>query len=803
MSYFFPQQKVTYYNKVKNKNAWGKAVIDEIDKYSSGDSTGYDDRKRKQANYDLFNGKLNQDDFEYVCKPYGAGVGEMPADLRHYDIMSPKLRVLFGEEIKRPFNYKVITTNSEAISEKERARFKMLREYVVSEISQRVDAELAKQMPNNEGGQTPQNPMEAQQQMAQAKQALTPKEVEEYMKRDYQGSKEIQASQLLDYLTKKEKLKEKFNKGWKHALIAGEEIYWAGIVNAEPVVRTVNPLYFDCDKDPDNDNIQDSQWAKYTMRMTPGSVIDSFGEYLSENQIKDLYDGTTVAGGGNPLGSETFNYDDELFSSFFSDSFLDADGSTYIKVVHCEWRSLKKLGFLVYLDSMGVQQEMIVDEKYKFDQSKGDVSIKWEWIPEVWEGTKIGSDVYVNIRPKPNQFKDLDNLYSCKLGYVGKIYNNLNSESISMIDRMKPYQYLYNIIMYRLELDLASDKGKKFLADINQIPSSLGMDMEKWLYYFDAMGIAWINPNEEGKRGKQNTFNQWQSVDLTMAQTIQQKVSLLEYLEQQCGEVSGVTKQREGQIGPNELVGSSQQAVVQSSHITEELFYNHGTVKKDLLEALIDSSKVAYAERPKKIQYILDDMSIAMFTVDPDEFTNASYGVFVSDSARDQELFDYLKTLSHAALQNQQAELSDVIKMFSTNSTAQMKAILEKSEESRRARDEQQAQAERESKEKIEQAKLEDKQADRDLDKYKVDEDNATKLAIAELKAFEAQTDRDINNNGIRDDLEIAKLREQVRMNERKANIEDRKLDQKERDITQKSIDKDKDRRAKTNTSKK
>jgi len=799
MSYFFPQQKVTSYNKLKNNSAWGKAVLDEVDKYSSSDLNGHDDRKRKKANYDLFNGKLDQDDFEYVCKPYGQGVGEMPADLRHYDIMSPKLRVLFGEEIKRPFNYKVITTNSEAVSEKERERSKLLREYVVTQIRQRVEAELEKSFPANSPN-APEDPQQTEQLRNEARQALTPEEINNYMKRDYQGSKEIQASQLLDYLIKKQKLKERFNKGWKHALIAGEEIYWTGIINGEPIVKTVNPLYFECDKDPDNDNIQDSQWAKYTMRMTPGSVVDSFGEYLSETQIKNLYDGATVGGGGNPLGSKTFNHDDDFFSSFFSDDFLDEAGSKYIRVMHCEWKSLRKLGFLIYLDSHGVQQETIVDDKYKFDQSKGDISIKWDWLPEIWEGTKIGSDIYINIRSKPNQSKDLDDLYSCKLGYVGKIYNNLNSETISMIDRMKPYQYLYNIIMYRLELDLASDKGKKFLADINQIPASLGMDMEKWLYYFDALGVAWINPNEEGKRGKTNTFNQWQAIDLSMAQTIQQKVSLLEYLEAQCGEVSGVTKQREGQIGPNELVGSAQQAVVQSSHITEELFYSHGTVKQDLLESLIDSAKVAYAERPKKIQYILDDMSIAMFTIDPDKFTNSSYGIFVSDSARDQELFDYLKTLSHAALQNQQTELSDVIKMFSTNSTAEMKTILEQSEDKRKQQTEQAAAQERESKERIEQSKLADKQADRDLDKYKVDQDNATKLAIAEINAFEKGLDRDVNDNGIRDDIDIAKLREQVRMNERKSNIEERKLDQKERDMVQKSIDKDKDRRAKAQT---
>ena len=93
----------------------------------------------------------------------------------------------------------------------------------------------------------------------------------------------------------------------------------------------------------------------------------------------------------------------------------------------------------------------------------------------------------------------------------------------------------------------------------------------------------------EGKRNQPSNFNQWQSIDLTMSQTIQQKINLLEYLELQCSEVSGITKQREGQVGPNELVGNTQQAVVQSSAITEEWFYQHNSLKGRVLESLIDN----------------------------------------------------------------------------------------------------------------------------------------------------------------------------------------------------------------------
>jgi len=819
-TYYFPQQRLSKAQKTKNDNAWSKQVINEIERYSTEIYASYIDGKseyeRKQVNYDLFNGKLDIADFQYVCNPYGmSNAGEMPAELRHYDIISPKLRVLFGEEIKRPFNFRVLTTNPEAISSKEMEKERLLKEYISSQIQQRIQQEIVEKTSQMEP-QEAQDPEVMKQIEQQASEVMTPPDIEEYMKRTYLDSKEIQAQQILTYLEKQQRLQEKFNKGWKHALISGEEIYWTGTVNGEPVVKTVNPLYFDFDKDPDIEYIQDGEWARYIMRMTPGSVVDRFGEYLTDKQISDLYTDEAGIGSSGALGSESFNYTDETDFLWGNGITYDAsNNSRYIRVIHCEWKSLRKIGFLKYMDDNLEEQEMIIDESYKINKETGDISIRWEWIPEIWEGTKIGNDVYVNMRAKPNQFKDMDNLYSCRLGYSGIAYNNLNSRPVSMVDRMKPYQYLYDIIMYRLERDLASDKGKKFLADINQIPTSMGIDMEKWLYYFDSIGIAFVNPNEEGARNKPSNFNQWQSVDLSLANVIQQKVELLEYLEIQCGEVAGVSKQREGQIGPNELVGNTQQAVVQSSHITEEWFYAHNAVKGAVLESMLDVAKVTWGiGKTKKIQYILDDMSIEMLSVDSDAFVNSSYGIFVSNSSKDQELFMTLRQLAHAALQNQTAELSDVIKMFSTNSTAELKTILEKSEAKKQQQVQQQQQQQLESQKEIAAQQEETKRMEIEMDKYKVDEDNKTKVAVAEINSFRNQMDQDINNNRIPDQLEIARLKDEAQRTDAKLDIERDKVNVKKEEIKSKEkIEKekiksqerakDKDRNSKTSKDKK
>ena len=780
MGHYFPQQKLTDAAKNRKDKQWAKNVIDALDAYRFTSFNGSDDRIRKKLNYDLFNGQLNPDDFEYVMKPYGQDMGDLPAQMRNYDITSPKLRVLFGEEIKRPFNFRVTTVNPEAVSVREKEKEKMLKRYMMERIQYAIQKEIKK-----ESMQIAGMPAEEQQQaVEQITQEMTPSDIETYMKREFRSNQEITGQNLLNFLMKKETVRDKFNKGWRHALIAGEEIYWVGIVNGEPKMNVVNPLYFQYDKDPDIEYIQDGQWAKYEMRMTPGSVIDTFGEYLTSKQIGEMYDDNVSDPNADPLSWEGA-INNDIFDNYIDFDFnTTGDSHKYIRVVHVEWRSLRKIGFLKYMDLQGEIQETIVNDKYRKDEQKGDISIEWQWVPEIWEGSKIGNEIYVNMRPKPNQHRDIDDMTTCKLGFYGLSYNNLNAESVSMIDRIKPYQYLYNIMMYRLELDIASDKGKKFLADINQVPSSMGLDMNKWLYYFDAMGIAWVNPQEEGKRGQQNSFNQWQTLDLSMGQTIQQKVQMLEYLENRAGDVAGVTKQREGQIGATELATNARQAVVQSSHITEEWFHSHNSLKREVLTGLLEAAKLAYSNEPRKIQYVLDDMSISTIVLD-EKFSEASYGIFLSDSARDQETMDILKQLTHAALQNQQADLSDIVKMLTTESPEEIKILLEAAEEKKREQALQQQREQLEAQQKMQDKQLSQDQDEQEFEKYKVDTTNQTKLTIAEMQVA-AKEDNDANNNQVPDDLEVQRLETEKQVNTQKAAIEERKLAVKEKEIASK-----------------
>ena len=447
-----------------------------------------------------------------------------------------------------------------------------------------------------------------------------------------------------------------------------------------------------------------------------------------------------------------------------------------------------------------------------------DALLDWFWINEPWEGIKIGQDIYLDIKAKQNQRRRLDNPYYSRLGYTGMLYNATNSVGVSLIDRMKPYQYLYNILMYRLELAFASDMGKVFLMDLAQIPRSEGMDIEKWMYYLKTMKIGFINSFEESQKGSRigqvAQFNQFQAVDLTLSNTIQQYISSLEYIKSQVGFLSGISPQRLSSVRSNELVGNVERSIEQSSYITEYWFDMHSEVKRRTYTALIECAKIAYREGLRK-QYVLDDMGIELLEIDGMAFENSEFSVYVSSDQKDYQIREQIKGLFQTALSADKASLSDIIEVLQNTSIKDLQHKLQNNEEKRiqQGQQAQQAQQEQQAKAAEMQNQVMEKQImlderKLDLEEFKIIQDNQTKIHVAEIGTYFQMPDMDTNNNGVPDPMEIANLAlEQSRLGQEGLHkgreqslkegiekmrittlkqIEDRKLKMKEKELKSK-----------------
>ena len=742
----------------KKTEDWKQANVDYIIGHSQGGSRNGNTRTRKeemQTYYDLYNSIYNEKDLKYVTNPFKQQDG-FPAMAQDYNIIKPKIDLLLGEETKRPFNFKVVRTSEIATSELQEKAKQMLMDYIQATIMSKLGPEEQARY----------------QEALQSGEIMPPEQIQKYMSKDYKDIAEITAYHSLMYLKNKLNINHEFFKGWKDALVGGEEIYYIGIVNGEPCLERINPIYFDYDTETsDLEFIHEAQWCCYEMNMSVTELYDRLYDKMTEKQLNELLDmmSDSAKGGINPEVRKTSldypHIKTHTINGFSSNPF-DGSGDN-IKVYHVCWKSFKKIGFVTIIDpETGMPETYEVDETYK--ETGMEISVEWKWIIETWEGYRAGEDLYIGIEPVEYQYVSSDNPNAQRLPYTGVIYNNTNSRPRSLVSMMKPLQYMYIVLWYRLELAMARDKGKVVNMDITQIPKSMNIDVSKWMHYLSALGVNFINPYEEGwdipgrEGGKPSQFNQITALDLTMANTINQYIMLMDKIESMLSEISGVSKQREGSISSNELVGNVERSVQQSAHITEPWFWTHNQVKRECLNMLLNTAKWAWKDGSKThLQYILDDATRAFLTLS-DNFPYEDFDIFVDDSTKNQQNIEFLRSLIQPAMQNG-ASLLDVVEIFTNDNTTMIRNKLEEIEQKRMEQQQamEEAQAQREQQmiqmqNEVKEEELMIKEAEMDLKKYEIDSNNATKITVAQLNAYRGAEDMDQNNNGIPDPMEIA-----------------------------------------------
>lgn len=1130
----FPQQKLPLSKKNKK---WQEDCVNFIigeGNIVSGGQT-YSAFGELQTYYNLYNSIFDEKDFKKITNPFKVEDG-FPATPQDFNIIRPKIDLLIGEETKRPLNFRVVRTSQEATSQLMETQKQMLLQY--------VQAELLSQL-------SPEDQANFQQQLANGE-IMPPEQIAKYMDKDYKDVVENTAYHTLTYLREKLGLDNEFIKGWKDGLIGGREIYYVGILNSEPYLERVNPMYFSFDKSPDLEFIEDGAWCCRRMRMPIQEVYDRYYDKLTEKDLNKLQEmvnavPATNLGEHNPVD----NFKGIQFH-FYDNPLYDEKSNHCVNVWHCCWKSFKKIYYVTTQDDEGQVQVDIVDETYK--PVGTEISVEPDWIVEVWEGYRCGNDLFFGMQPIEYQHVSIDNPNSQKLPYCGAVYSATNSKPRSLVSILKPLQYMYIVLWYRLELAIARDKGKVITMDVTQIPKSMGITVDRWMHYLSSVGVNFVNPydeswnvpgreggkcfikgtkimmadghikniediklgdtvmgpdgtprvvlelhhgvdhmykitpasgmnsqivnskheiyyghknhhtgevtfktatpvelmekfkqtpscrdkyflyrstnvkfkdtilefdpymlglwlgdgnstkpqittadfevmdylenfarehnmktryekisgekavnvnlvfTEKSERGYRNkhinyitqnlkrlnvyankhipeeyiytseenrlqllaglidsdgwydskkkrfgfaqvgyrkqivdtfafiarslgmkvsvrkkhakpsekcknvydehyvvsilsgceriptkvirkqakgdktwqkdinrsmfnveyygvdeyygfslsgdhlfllddftichnsaSFNQITSLDLTMSNVIAEYIQLMDKIEQLAGTITGITEQRQGAISTSELVGNVERSVIQSSHITEPLFWVHNQCKRHALNMLLNTAKGAWQDTGKnKLQYVFDNGERAFLNI-PQDFYYEDMDVFVSDTSKDLENINKLQQLIQPAMQNG-ASLLEAAEILTNDNFNILKQKLKDMQTRQEQLMQQQQQAQQDQAIQIQQMQNQAKQqelalkeAELDLERYKIDQDNATKIAVAEISTYRGTEEKDINQNGIPDPAEMAKdatqqmkIREDAYTkryeSEQKKNIEEQKI---------------------------
>ena len=731
---YFPKQKIS--NTAKTL-AWAKECGEAAIGLCSVENPRIrSSRKDKIINFNLANDILDDRDVRRIGNPFNIKGLSFPAKMQNYPISMPKIDLLTGEESKRKFEINVVALSRDAIEAKSKKKIEYVRERITQLIKQ--DGALNENKVSNEL-----------------------RKLIDYANYEIKDFREIAGNLILNHYKKELNFDKTFNDGMQELLLVAEESYCIDIEANEPILRKCNPLSLESYRTGNSPWLQDADIIKECDYLPIGKVIDRYNDYLKPGEIDQIESRNFSEGGDSilkirpdsdfttlprdtfgPTGNAVFDFGGgDLYNpngldatNSFGTSF-DMEGN--ILVTRVVWRSMRKVGFLTYFDEDGRPQKEVVDERFKANSNLGQV-VSWRWINEWWEITKLGAGedaIYIKARRRPVQFRKSGNPSICHSGYVGLAYNINTSKAISLLDRMKPLQYMYNVLMYRTELAFAKSHGKIMRLPLHEIPDKWSID--KYLAFAFGQNIAPYDAFKEIKKGPATgklAGNMQQNnhvIDMEMSAYIQQHVDFMMYIKEEIGEISGVSKSRQGQIHQRQAVGNSRTEITQSSHITERWFMLHDLVKKMVYETFLDTAIVALKDNKHKAQIILGEFMEENIDLTMNGLTQCELGLATSNATDDMELLQMLKETSREAVAAKQIDFIELTHIYGSKSISEITRKLESSHQAKIAREQAQADDQNETIKAVSQAETEwEKEkhySEQELKKYQIDYDNLIK----------------------------------------------------------------------------
>ena len=795
----FPSQKLPYKSK---GDKWRRSVVDwAASRTYFNYSPVRKDIVHMKINYDLLNGIIHMEDVAAILNPSNISTAFIPEKIQHYPIINSKINTLRGEEAARVFDWRVIVTNPNSVSQIEdekRNQFNQLVQSVVEDQSLDENA--------------------ANQQL---------REGYEFYNFKWQDIREVRANELLKHYSKELSMKQLFNDGFVDAATVGTEAYYCGISGGEPTISRLNPMKLRAFGSGFSNRLEDADVIIYEDYWSRGKIVDTFYDDLSAKDIKWLCDELPEFGGPSPTTPEGSYNDAYPFVhsilgedgimvegnnvSFVYDMFPELHGGVgtnllpydvagNVRVIRVWWKSKRKILKVKSFDpTTGDEVFDFYPENYVPDKAAGE-EVTPLWINQAWEGTKIGENIYVNIRPCLVQFNSISNPSRCHFGIIGTVYNVNESKPYSLVDMMKPYNYLYDAIHAKLVDLIATNWGKLLEMDLALKPKN--WEVEKWMYFARANKVLIKDSFNEGSKGAatgklagglNNASKGY--IDADWGNSIQNYMELLQWTKDSMSDLVGINRQREGNTYNRETVGGIERAVLQSSYITDWIFQKHDETKKRVLECFIEVAKAALRGRNMKFQYLLSDSSLKVMEIDGNEFAESDYGLVVDNSGDTQKLNSQIEALAQAAVQNQALDFASILKLYSSASISEKVKIIEDAQRRMEQRQQEAQQQQTQLEQQKIQADMQAKQAEMQQKDVLNQRDNETKIEVAKINSqaeylrlgiYAEENDEQLVHDKL--EVEREKIRADIEALDREFRFKDKELAQK-KDIELKKIE--------------
>jgi len=611
---------------------------------------------------------------------------EMPARVRNIPIVRPKLQALISEEMSRPVVTKVIGMTDEIVGKKlenikndilDKQLQKIKQNQLINATNQaliQMQQQMMQQMAQDPQAQQMiiqmQVELEHLQNLLQNDIVITNEEVRrirEYYQYSHKEFEEKLCSQALEEFIDSKRLRHLMNNFFEEMMITGEPIWYCdwepGL--AEPEVRLIRPEYLWYQANEAAKYLHELDWIVEYSPMSIGQVIQYYGADITEENLETLRSEFPMFSQDAWYRTNLTNFPDGSPSGWYSGN--DYLYSHQVDTYKVNWKEQVEV-YALYSENKNDTP------KRKRLEKKGQKILK-AYRVDRWSGVRIGTMTYIKIKKHDFQYRTHDRLSDIALPYIG-FANNRFYKAYSPLWETKDIQELYNILHYQEELLIALSGVKGIIYDLSQMPS--GMTPQEVMYYMK-QGLGLIETVKPNGKAVRTSFNQFATYDMTVSPAIQSIMMIKESLNTLAGEITGVTRQKTGQVLASDQVGTSQMALAQSNVVTEYYFMKTDELNELLFTRLCNIFPYAYAEG-KRGMYVVGKERQEILNIQKDQL-KGEFRSIVNSGSKEREIMRTAKQMAQMKFQQGQIGASDFLDLLDTDTMFEMRKLLKDAEQ--------------------------------------------------------------------------------------------------------------------------
>ena len=756
--------------------------------------------------WQLYHNRFNPSNYTYFTQIKGNKSGEVmtyPAKFRWIPIQRKNLNVLVSQQSLRPFIFSIKINDDDGKQRKFYSTlmgavdymFEAYKNHEYNVVAAREQLQMQKDQFMQQLSQEPKNEGEAIElqrlkmelpkvnaeiskidDILKTKTVISSKQIEKlnrYFTYDFKDFIEEAAEIISLKIISANKFDEESTSAFVSKLVTGKPFYY---VNHDSGKKTVSLYALDeltviYPKLSNISWVHEGPWVGIKENWSLDDVMRIYGHQFTEQEKKLLKDRTHISTSSNPVFASTEHNGALLIQN--DGLYSGTDDREAVEVIRLWYKEEKRIFAKVspnkhypskpFIHFINDEDEL---KKNPIRKDKGEI-LETRYIEERHYGVRIAGIIDIGFEKDDIQPRDTNNLSKVFLPVVGPTNASTSKQAYSLIQSTKDLAELYNVINYHRELYIAVSGVKGQIIDVSQKPTDMSLEVQR---YNRKLGSLYIQTKTKTGRNLGSNYNQWKGYDDSLPSSINQLENILNNIDETLGLIMGVPRQRIGQVISTDQVGSNEQAVQQSSLVTEILHIEHDQLNARALELAINI-QLNYLTKPGEILDIEmpNEGGSRSYMVPEMDAENSQIKIYLENNSRSLKIKNKLEQAAMTEYSRAGLPFRSLIDVFNTDSLKQMEKKLEQFSTQAEELAQNSAMAQMDREEKIANAAKE-------VELFLKQEDTKTKMAQltfdreklavdSELKKqeLEQNAQRDFTKIGSERETEAAYLKEQNR----------------------------------------